>query len=75
MSTFYQKCIRTADATRFLEMTQMGCTACADGSFLFNGECFPCPDVCAVCVQSDRCDARPTDRILNDGRCFAKVRQ
>ena len=61
-----------AEATRCLEMTPMGCTACADGSFIFDGECFPCPDGCAACIQSYRCDACHTDRILNDGRCLGK---
>ena len=72
MSGFNQKCVRMADATRCLEMTPMGCAACTDGSFLSDGECFPCPDGCAVCIQSDRCDACSADRILNDWRCLGK---
>ena len=44
MSAFYQGCIRMADATHCREMTPTGCTASADGSFLSDGECFPCPD-------------------------------
>ena len=74
MSAFCQKCVRMADATRCLEMTAMGCTACADGSFLSDGECFPCRTAARrPSCQTGATPAAPTE-FSRTGGVLAKVR-
>ena len=46
-----------------------GCLECEDGYYLFEKECYQCPNECTTCINNDSCTSCKDEYVLINDKC------